>query len=497
MAENQIIIPTDRELEIAKYGLAKKRLRSFVEQAWPVLEPSTPFKPNWHIDCICDHLEAITRGEIRKLIINVPPGSMKSLLTGVFWPAWEWIQHPGRRWLYGAYKETLAHRDSRKTRRLISSKWYQERFGHIYHVLRDQDSRGKFENDKTGVREAVGVMSGTGARADRVIWDDPHNIEKTESQPERDAVIHAWRSTWSERIASEETSARLVIMQRLHQEDISGFLLELGGWEHLAIPTEYEGQKYFDTSLHQQDPRKKDGDLLWPHHVDKQANEDKKKTLGPYGYAGQHQQRPAPKDGAHFKEEWFQIVDVVPVAAHRVRYWDNASTDGGGDFTSGVLMAKSDDGIYWVEDVVRGQWGSTERDAVKRKTAENDREKYGGRVMTWDVQDPGSAGKDAAAASVRNLAGFSVRTEYRSGSKETNADPLRSQAGAGNVRILRADWNKPYLAVMCLFPFGKFDDDVDASSGAFSKLAPLGSFSQNWKKKIELNYDLGFGKRKR
>ena len=492
-------VVTSRRHEVAKFaqmpGLIERK-RVIADQAFLEFFPTDLFadeiisvEPDGVAECRCLTVDEDSSFTANGLAVH------NSLLACVFWPAWEWIQNPSQRWLYGTYKADLAHRDANKMRDLIGSEWYQRRFGHIFQIRKDQDSSGKFANDKTGSRVSAGVSSVTGQRGNRIVWDDPHNIEKAESAVQRNEVINSWRTTWSERVSSEETSSRLIIMQRLHQEDICGFLLELGGWEHLSIPTEYEGQKYFPTSLNWEDPRNNDGDLLWPHHVGTEAVADKKKTLGPYGWAGQHQQRPAPREGAQFKEEWFQIVDAVPAIAHRVRAWDNASTAGAGDYTVGVLMAKTLDGLYWIEDVVRGQWDATERDRVKRETAKKDHEKYDGRVRIWDVQDPGAAGKDAAAASVRNLAGYAVQTEYRSGDKETNADPMRSQAGAGNFRMLRADWNKAYIEVMILFPFGKYDDDVDASSFAFSKLAKLNALASNWRDKMKLNYHLGFGRK--
>jgi predicted phage terminase large subunit-like protein len=486
-----IYAPTPEQIEIARLVLARKRLLDFVEQSWHVLEPATPFKRNWHIECIAEHLEAMTRGEIKRLIVNVPPGSMKSLLTGVFWPAWEWINNPAQRWLFGSYKETLAMRDSLKTRRLITSDWYQERFGHIYQLSGDQNSKLKFETDKTGARTAAGVLSATGERALRIIWDDPHNIEEAESDIMRQSVIDSWDGTWSERGADPEMSAFLVVMQRLHEGDICGHLTDLGGWEHLVIPQEYEGRKYFETSLGWKDPRENDGDLLWPHHNNADVVWEKKKTLGPYRYAGQHQQRPAPREGGMFQEHWFQKVDAVPAIAHRVRAWDNASTEGDGDYTVGVLMAKSNDGLYYIEDVVRGRWSSTDRDKIKRMTAEKDGAKYGGRVHIWDYQDPGGAGKDAAAASVRNLAGFPVHIELARKNKEVNADAFASQAGAGNVRMLKADWNEAYVTEMIVFPMGKHDDQVDPSALALNKLAPLGTIDIDWDAGIKLNLHLG------
>jgi predicted phage terminase large subunit-like protein len=494
------VAPSDRDVEIARLVLARKKLRSFVEQSWHVLEPATPFKANWHIDCICEHLEAMTNLDIQNLILNVPPGSAKSLLTGVFWPAWEWIQYPHKRWLFGSYKENLALRDSRKMRQLIRSQWYQSRFGHIYQIDKNQDAKGRFENDKTGIRIAAGVASATGERCDHVTWDDPHNISAAESDTTRDQVVGYWKDTWDRRIADPATSTRLIIMQRLHAKDVSGVMLleQADSWEHLSIPMEYEGQKYFETSLGWKDPRTQEGDLLWPHHFTDIENERTKKALGPYGYSGQFQQRPSPREGGLFKISDFKIVDAVPAIAHRVRCWDNAGTEGAGDYTWGTLMAKTLDGLYWVEDCVYGKWSPTERDRIKRETAEKDKQKYGGAVRTFDTQDPGTAGKEAAAASIRNLAGYSIRVEYRSAAKNAkivNADPWASQCGAGNVRMLKADWNNEFVLQHITFPNGVHDDAVDATDFAEAKLAPLGAFLQGWKEKLRINFDLGFGKR--
>ena len=162
--------------------LARRRLREFVRQAWPIVEPSTPFVPGWHIDAIIEHLEAVSRGQIRNLLINVPPRHMKSLLVSVFWPAWEWIRWPERRWLYSSYAASLSIRDSVNCRRLIESPWYQRRWGHVFSLTSDQNTKGRFDNNRTGYRLTTSVGGAvTGEGGDRIICDDAHNVQEAES----------------------------------------------------------------------------------------------------------------------------------------------------------------------------------------------------------------------------------------------------------------------------------------------------------------------------
>ena len=159
--------------------LAGRRLAEFVRQAWGVVEPSTPFVPGWHIDAIIEHLEAVSHGQIRNLLINVPPRHMKSLLVSVFWPAWEWIRWPERRWLYSSYAATLSIRDSVKCRRLIESPWYQSGWGDRFALTSDQNTKGRFDNSRSGYRLSTSVGgAATGEGGDRVVCDDPTTCRK-------------------------------------------------------------------------------------------------------------------------------------------------------------------------------------------------------------------------------------------------------------------------------------------------------------------------------
>jgi predicted phage terminase large subunit-like protein len=295
-----------RELVAADRVIGEDRFKEFVTMAWPTLEPATPFIDNWHIDCLCSHLQAITEGKLRKVIFNVPPGSMKSLLVSCLWPAWHWLHLPADRFLTASYSDQLSLRDALKSRRLIQSRWYQALWGEKFRMTGDQNAKGRYENDKTGYRIATHVGGATGERAKLRILDDPHNIEEAESDTIRESVIDWVKHTWSERESDATSSADVVIMQRLHERDVSGYLLnEIGGYEHVMIPMRFEPSRKFHTSIGF-DPRTSEGELLCPARWNAEAVKDKEKRLGVYGAAGQLMQRPAPEAGGIFKRHWFK-----------------------------------------------------------------------------------------------------------------------------------------------------------------------------------------------
>ena len=243
---------------------ARRSLREFVRQAWAVVEPATEYVPGWHLDGIVDHLEAVTRGQIRNLLINMPPRHMKSLAVAVFWPCWEWIDHPERRWLFASYAAALSIRDSLKCRRLIESSWYQANWGERFRLTSDQNTKGRFENDKSGYRLATSVAgAATGEGGDRIVVDDPHNVNEAESDTVRHSVLDWWDLVMTTRLNDPKTGARVIVMQRVHDDDLSGHVLAQGGYEHLCLPAEYEEGHSIITSIGWSDPRTVAGELLW------------------------------------------------------------------------------------------------------------------------------------------------------------------------------------------------------------------------------------------
>lgn len=448
-----------------------KTLAGFVQEAWPILEPKAQLVWGWPLQAMADHLEAVTRGEITRLLTNCPPGLMKSLLHSVFWPAWEWgpAGLPHLRYLTSSYSQDNVMRDNTKMRRLVESEWFQSLWPEV-RMSPDQNAKGKFENTKSGGREGRPFASMTGGRGDRVIIDDPHSTETAESDVERKNTIRIFRESISDRLNDLDRSAIVIIMQRLHSDDVSGTIQKLGlPYEHLCLPMEYEPKVVKPTVIGFTDPRTYDGELLLPERFSRDAVEKLKIAKGSYAYAGQYQQRPTPREGGLFKRHWFEgkIARVAPPGTRWVRHWDLAATkDAAAARTAGVKLGKAPDGTYWVGHAVKTQEeGNAVRKLIKA-TAEID-----GRDVEISLpQDPGQAGKVQKADMIAMLAGWIVRAEPETGDKITRAEPFSVQCEAGNVYLVEGEWNSDYLDELCLFPGGSFKDQVDASSGAFGRL---------------------------
>jgi predicted phage terminase large subunit-like protein len=314
--------PTLKQSKIHQVREAENSLSQFIREAWHVLEPASEFVPGWHLDAIADHLEAVTRGDIANLLINLPPRHCKSLSVCVFWPVWEWIRFPHTRWLFSAYASALAVRDSLRCRRLIRSQWFQDRWEDRFMLTKDQNAKARFDNDRGGHRIATGVGGGaTGEGGDRVIVDDPHRISQRESETVRESTLIWWDQTMSTRLNDPRNGARVIIMQRLHEADLSGHVLQQGGYVHLLLPAEFESDRRCKTErLDWTDPRKKDGDLLWPERIGPKEIAQFKLRLGPDGYSGQFQQRPAPGGGGRFRAAQFRYYRSVLHAGAPFRY---------------------------------------------------------------------------------------------------------------------------------------------------------------------------------
>ena len=287
--------------------LCRRSLRHFARQAWRLIEPNTPFSGNWHIDAILDVLQAVVNGEILRVLINTPPRHGKSSLCSVIWLAWAWLVDPSLRLLTASYAMPLALRDANRSRRLIESTWYRDRWGDCFKLMSDQNAKGRFENDRTGLRIATSVGgSATGEGGDIILIDDPHKLEDAFSAAARQTAIDWYSSTISSRLNDQRTGRIVVIGQRIHEHDLSGHLIESGDYEHICLPAEYEPTHPF---LWPDDPRTEPDELLWPQRIGPTELERLKRSLGPYAVAGQLQQRPAPADGGVFNPTWWQYYD--------------------------------------------------------------------------------------------------------------------------------------------------------------------------------------------
>ena len=451
---------------------AERSLHEFGQQMWRFIDPA-PYLDNWHLQVICEHLEAVTRGEIKRLIINIPPRHSKSSLVAVMWPAWTWIKRkrdhgplagPQVKFMAASYAHSLSVRDSVKGRRLIESPVYQERWGGRFKLTSDQNTKIRFENDKGGYRLATSVGGAlTGEGGDVIIVDDPINISDAASETVRRTTIDWWDESMSTRLNAPDAGAYVVIMQRVHDQDLTGHLLVKGGWTHLCLPARFEPDHIYPFAA---DPRTHDRELLWPERFSESAITQLERDLGSYGAAGQLQQRPSPRRGGMFDPDWWEYEPAAPKAGRAVRAWDlAASTEIGASWTAGVLMRIHQD-VYYVEDVVRIRDTPEKVERLIVSTAKRD-----GKEVTIDLpQDPGQAGKMQVRYYVRQLAGFNARYSPESGSKEQRAVAMSSQTEARNVKLVTGDWNAAFVAEAALFPNSDHSDQIDASSRAFHRL---------------------------
>ena len=477
---------------------ARRRLYDFLAQAWHVLEPDTAFVDGIHVEAICDHLQAVTEGQIRNLIINVPPGHAKSLLTAVFWPAWVWIDHPEARWLFSSYREPLATRDSLKCRRLIESAWYQERWGPRYQLAGDQNQKNRFENTKTGYRVIVPMSAGTGERGDYIVVDDPHSVDQAESDAERRSAIEWWNGSMATRLNDFASGHKVVVQQRLHEADLTGDLLQKGGYELLCLPAEFEPDRRCTTSIGWTDPRSECNQLLWPEKVTRANLEDLKVSLGSYRYAGQYQQRPSSYEGGIFKRSWFRYwrpahldlppiqvrmlngelvgIQAIPIPAQfdtMIQSWDMAFKD----------LATSD---YVVGQI----WGALKAD---RFLLDQCRDRLDMPSTKEAVMKMSQVWSKAGAKLVEDKAnGPAVIQELQhdvaglieinpEGGKIARANAVAPQTESGNVYLPHpaiAPWVEAFIEEAAIFPNGRHDDQVDAMTQALIRLRDSGnSFS--------------------
>lgn len=295
-----------------------------------------PFVGGWHLEAIAEHLQAVAEGQIRKLLINVPPRHSKTLITSVAFPAWVWARQPDPdfpligpqvKFMCLSYGDQLAMDNATLGRRLIASDWYQERWGKRVAIAGDQDAKNKFDTTAGGTRISSSFGGGVlGRGGDIKILDDPHKTDEAESEVTRDRVIRTYDGTLKSRITDPKKSAEIIIMQRLHEGDLSGHVLDSGDdWVHLCLPAEYDPGRHCTTMLGWEDPRTEEGELLWSERF----GNDELKTFksNPYEWAGQWQQTPVHRGATIFQRDWWQLYES-PDGKHPPFDYVIASLDG-------------------------------------------------------------------------------------------------------------------------------------------------------------------------
>ena len=396
---------------------------------------------------------------------------MKSLLTGVFFPAWEWgpCGCPHMRYLTTAHKEPLAIRDNMKCRRLIQSEWYQERWPVV--LTGDQNAKTKFENTATGFRESMSFKSLTGSRGDRIIIDDPLSVDDAFSAPALDAAEQTFLEAVPSRINNAD-SAIVVIMQRLHERDTSGVILSRDlGYEHLMLPMRFEEARRCKTSIGFEDPRKNEGELLFPERFSEEQVREMEKTMGSYATAGQFQQRPVPRGGGLFKVEWIQYWTELPKSFDAmVISWDMTFKDSKtSDFVVGQVWGRKG-GSFYLCDQFRGRW-----DFVKTLEQFVAASQKWPRVTRKLVEDKAN-GSAIISTLKRKVSGIIPITPKES--KEARASAVTTLWEAKNVFLPPKDrfpWvEKEFVPELLEFPAGAHDDCVDSMTQALTDLSKSG-----------------------
>jgi hypothetical protein len=295
-------------------SLYERSFYAFLKAAWPYFDPSE-FIPGWHLGCIADHLEAVSNGQIRRLLINIPPRHSKTIMVSIAWPVWTWIQQPdkdfplkrpGVRFLCASYGATKAQSDAVTSRRLIGSKWFQDRWGDRVRID-GRDNQEQFDNSAGGYRISTGIPESLGKGGAVRIIDDPHKNSEVESKEVIASQIRAYDEVWRTRSNDPKYGAEVIIMQRLNEADLSGHLLtnDFESVVHLYLPERFESDRRCVTVIGFEDPRQRDGQLLWPQRFNDEWATQQEKSLGDYAWSAQFQQRPAPRGGGIFKREWW------------------------------------------------------------------------------------------------------------------------------------------------------------------------------------------------
>ena len=451
----------------------RRSLSLFIKQAWSTIEPNRYFYDNWHIDAISDHLQAVVHGDIKRLIINIPPRHMKSISVSVALPAWTWTLDPSKKFLFASYALSLSIRDSVKCRRLIESPWYKSYFGEMFELTSDQNQKQRFENDKTGIRLATSVDGAlTGEGGDIILVDDPHNVREAESGTVREGVLDWWNQAMQTRLNDPKNGAFIIIMQRVHENDLTGHILanEYDEWEHLCLPARYEPNHPtpVKSSLGFVDPRKEEGELLWEERIDEKTLTNLEVSLGSYGASGQLQQRPMPKGGGILKAEWWQpwTDDKLPIIEYLIQSYDTAySTKDSSSYSARTTWGVFKENGYY-NTIVVDMWYDRVSYPDLRRIAQEAYEDYEPDVVLIEKKASGQS-----LLQDLRMAGIPVLEYMPDRDKQARAHACSALLEDGRVFYPEGKkWAKNLIDICSAFPTGDNDDIVDTCTQAWLRL---------------------------
>ncbi len=471
-------------------------LRAFGREAWKVLKPVEPYKDNWHIDAICDRLSAVTAGEITRLQIWVPRATMKTLNVSVFWPAWEWTSKPWLRYWTAVYELGLSGRIAGMSRNLMLSDWYQARWGHLFKFGKDAEKY--FTNDQGGTRLATAPGStGLGEHGHRIIIDDPINALAADatSRVMLESTNEWYDATVEGSKADPKSTAIVIIMQRLHENDLAAHALESdpSEWEVLCLPERYEHDHPHVWKL---DPRLNDGELLWPDRRGEKESDRLAKALG-YRASGQMQQRPSAREGDLLKRYWWRFYDPRlftddrmkkrrPRFAMVVQSIDTPAKDKESNDLVAIQAWGAVGGDRYLLDLKKGHMSKGQAKRAIKEQAVYIRRLCRGAAHYVLIENAGY-GVELIEELKRELYGVKKLSRAHEGDKVLRAEAASAVLETGNCFL--PGWREgtdelsmpddtrnsaditDFINSCAMFPNGRYDDEIDAWSQAMNWLS--------------------------
>lgn len=441
---------------------AERSLSEFIRQAWPVIEPGTAYLENWHTDLISEYLQAVNMGQILRLIINIPPRHMKSIHVTVSYPIWTWLKAPEKRFIKVSYSDNLSRKHNILSRDIIRSLWYQENWRDRFRLKDDVNRQNEFRNDHQGMMMSTSIGGAlTGEGGDVIIIDDPQNPKTANSETERQNSIDFFRNTLQTRLNDPRTGAIIVVMQRLHENDLTGYILsEDLGYTRLCLPAEAEKRTVITYPLSKREVVREPGDLLNPARFDRDSLDRLKKSMGSAQYAGQFQQTPAPAEGIIFKRDWMNNTFTeksLPRQALTIQSWDMAFTKSEGSAkVAGFVLSRAGSNIY-IRDLENDKMTFTESVAAVRRLSGKWPK---ARAKVVENKANGPAIVDLLKKEIPGMVEFNPR-----GSKEERAISVTPYFEAGNIWFpdpKEAPWVNDLIRDLLIFPKGAFKDTTDA-----------------------------------
>ena len=439
------------ESDVVLHTLLAHDLMAFTEFAFGVVRPGIPYKPNWHLEAIAYKLSQVASGHERRLIINVPPRSLKTLCASVALPAWYLGHFPWERVVVVSYSDLLARHHANDFRRLVNDPMYRATFPKM---RLDRESDREISTTERGKRIATsidGTLTGLGGNL--IIIDDPLKLGDAMSEAVRARVIEWYRSTLLSRGDDKINTRIVVVMQRVHENDLAGYLREQGGFEVLNLPAIAQRQETYDLGNGRTYTRQK-GELLHPDHEPAHVLAELKREMGPISFSAQYQQSPIPPGGTIIKRKWLTPYDALNLQDGRiVMSWDIALSEMEfGDYSACVVMLVRNE-VFFILEVVRGRFPF---ETLKRKVMEVKSRFRSGKLLL--EESPISHGL------IQSLREQSINvTTYRPVTdKRARVIAQTDLFAGGSVRLPRqAEWLEEFTAELLAFP-GRHDDQVDA-----------------------------------